>query len=418
MFPKRIIYAALSISVAASFLLCGYEFIRAVSTSLFIDAYSAENLPRVMVAVPPGVLLILYIYGRMHSAFGATRTLVITSILSAILIYSSYLAIMRGMQFATVIIYVFREAYIVLIIEQFWSFVNSTLNSKQAKTINGPFCAIASVGSVVGGLLVGKWATILGTETFLIFTAVSLIPTAFFGIIAYYFAGEPKPTIAEAGGRRGHLGVKTFFSSKYLVYIGLLIVSTQIISTVLDLRFNGLVENDIVEKDAMTSYYGNFYAKLGAISAGLQLIIVPLALRLVSIRIIHIFVPIVHLMNGFVLTFAPSLRTGARAYLTFKALDYSLFRAGKELFYMPLTYDERYRVKQIIDSFGYRFAKGGSAGVIELIRIFVTSIPGIAYSLVAMVVSCVWGGLAMILSSIYLKLEKSDNILDNRESIV
>lgn len=418
MFPRRIIFAAFSISAAASFLLCGYEFIRAVSNSLFIDAYSAENLPRVMVAVPPSVLLILYLYGRVLSAYGATRTLAITSFLSAILIYSCYAAIMNGIQFAAVVIYVFREAYIVLIIEQFWSFVNSTLNPKQAKTINGPFCAIASMGSVVGGLMVGKWATSLGSETFLIFTAASLIPTAFFGIMAYYFAGEPKPTIDEAGGRKGHLGVRTFFSSKYLVYIGLLILSTQVISTVLDLRFNGLVETDIGEKDVMTSYYGNFYAKLGAISAGLQLIIVPFALRLVSVRIIHIFVPIVHLLNGLVLTLAPSLRTGARAYLTFKALDYSLFRAAKELFYMPLTYDERYRVKQIIDSFGYRFAKGGSAGVIELVRIIVSSIPGIAYSLVAMVVSCVWGGLVMNLASLYLKLEKTDNILDNRETIV
>ncbi len=418
MFPRRIIYAAFSISLSACFLLCGYEFIRAVSNSLFIDAYSAENLPRVMVAVPPGVLLVLYIYGRVLSRVGASRTLAITSFLSATLIYGCYIAIINGIQFAAAIIYVFREAYIVVIIEQFWSFVNSTLNQKQAKTINGPFCAIASLGSVAGGLLVGKWATTLGSETFLIFTAASLIPAAFFGIIAYNFAGEPKPTIAEEGGRKGHLGVRTFFSSRYLVSIGLLILSTQIISTVLDLRFNVLVESDIAEKDAMTSYYGNFYAKLGAISAGLQLIVVPLALRIVSIRIIHIFIPLVHLLNGLVLTLAPSLRTGARAYLTFKALDYSLFRAAKELFYIPLTFDERYRSKHIIDSFGYRFAKGGSAGVIELIRIVVRTIPGVAFSIVAMVISCVWGGIVMKLTSIYLKLEKSDNSLDKRETIV
>ncbi|MYB66652.1 hypothetical protein F4083_01790 [Candidatus Poribacteria bacterium] len=407
MFPKRIIIAAFSISAAASFLLCGYEFIRAVSNSLFIDAYTAENLPRVMVAVPPSVLLILFIYGLLLSSFGATRTLAITSFLSAILILGCYFAIMNGVRFAAAVIYVFREAYIVLIIEQFWSFVNSVLNPKQAKTINGPFCAIASLGSVAGGLLVGKWATTLGSETFLLFTSASLIPAAFFGIIAYYFAGEPKPTLIEEGGQQGHLGVRTFFSSRYLVYIGLLIVSTQIVSTVLDLRFNALVEMDITEKDAMTSYYGNFYAQLGAISAILQLLAVPIALRLVSIRVIHIGIPIVHLINGYILLSIPSLKTGAIAYLTFKAFDYSLFRAGKELFYMPLTYDERYRAKQIIDSFGYRFAKGGSAGVIELIRLVVTTIPGMAYALTAMVFSCIWGGLVMHLTKIYLKLENT-----------
>ena len=408
MFPKRIIFAALSISVAASFLLCGYEFIRAVSDSLFIEAYTAKNLSRAMVAVPPSVLLILYIYGRLLSWIGATRTLAVTSVLSGALILGCYIALLREIGFAAAIIYVFREAYIVIIIEQFWSFVNSTLTSKQAKIINGPFCAVASVGSVVGGMLVARWAEALGSKKLLLFAAGSLIPAAIFGIIAYTLAGEPQPTVAEEGGRRGHLGLKAFFSSKYLVFIGLLILSTQVISTVLELRFKGLVETEIPVTDTRTAYFGSFYAMLGAISAIMQLIVVPIALRFVSLKIIHIGIPIVHLFNGLVLTLKPSLRTSARAFLTFKALDYSLFRAAKELFYMPLSYDERYRAKQIIDSFGYRFAKGGSAGVIELIRLVVITIPSAAFSIVAMVISGVWGGIVLNLTSRYQKLEKTN----------
>ena len=414
MFPRRIIYAAFAISAAASFLLCGYEFIRAVSTSLFIEAYGAENLPRVMVAVPLSLLPILYIYGRLLSWLGATRTLVITSVLSSVLIFGCYGALLVGIDFATAIIYVFREAYIVIIIEQFWSFVNSTLTSKQAKTINGPFCAIASVGSYVGGKLVSRWAEPLGTETLLLFTAGSLIPAAIFGLLAYFFAGEPKPSVDEEGGRRGHLGLKTFFSSEYLFFLGLLILSTQVISTVLDLRFNGLVEMDITDKHARTAYYGNFYANLGLIAAVLQLIVVPIALRFISIRLIHIGIPVVHFFNGLVLTFTPSLRAGARAFLTFKALDYSLFRAAKELFYMPLTYDERYRAKQIIDSFGYRFAKGGSAGVIELVRFVVSTIPGAAFSIAAMAASCIWSGVVLNLASHYQKIVKTVKTEENK----
>ena len=408
MFPKRIIFAALSISVAASFLLCGYEFIRAVSDSLFIEVYTAKNLSRAMVAVPPSVLLILYIYGRLLSWIGATRTLAVTSVLSGVLILGCYIALLREIGFAAAIIYVFREAYIVIIIEQFWSFVNSTLTSKQAKIINGPFCAVASVGSVVGGMLVARWAEALGSEKLLLFAAGSLIPAAIFGIIAYTLAGEPKPAEHEKGGRRGHLGLETFFQSRYLLFIGLLILSTQVISTVLELRFKGLVETEIPVTDTRTAYFGSFYAMLGAISAIMQLIVVPIALRFVSLKIIHIGIPIVHLFNGLVLTLKPSLRTSARAFLTFKALDYSLFRAAKELFYMPLSYDERYRAKQIIDSFGYRFAKGGSAGVIELIRLVVITIPGAAFSIVAMVISGVWGGIVVNLTSRYQKLEKTN----------
>ncbi len=416
--PRHILFAAFAISAAASFLLFGYEFIRAVSESLFIAAYTSENLSRVLAAVLPGMLLILYVYGRLLSWLGAKRSLAISAVLSGALILGCYFALLSGVRFAAAILYVFREAYIVIVIEQFWSFVNSTLTTKQAKKINGPFCAIASVGSVVGGLLVGRWAETLGSETLLLFTAASLIPTAIFGVIAYNLAGEPKPSAAEEGGRRGHLGVKTLFSSKYLVFIGLLILCTQVISAVLVIRFDGLVEKEILNTDTMTAYFGKFYAGLGAIAAVLQLIVVPIALRFVSIRIIHIGIPIVHLVNGVILTLKPSLQTGARAFLMFKALDYSLFRATKELFYMPLSYDERYRCKQIIDSFGYRFGKSGSANVIELIRLIVITIPVTAFSITAMVASCIWSGLVLNLTSQYQKLEKTDKNVDNETSIV
>ncbi len=416
MLPRRILFAAFAISASASFLLCGYEFIRAVSTSLYVTYYTADNLPWVWIAVFPSVLLFIYFYGRLLSTFGATRALAITSLFSSCLIFVCFLALTMGIRFAAAVIYVFREAYIVILVEQIWSFVNSTLTSKQAKTINGPFCAVASTGSIVGGVLVGMFAVSIGSINLLLGSVISLIPTAFFAVIAYGLAGEPKPTEIEAGGKLGHLGVRTLFRSKYLLMVAILIISTQVISTVLDLRFNRFVEAEITETDSRTSYYGIFYARLAAISAILQLVVVPFALRLVSIKIVHIFIPAIHLLNGLILSITPTLQTGARAFLSFKALDYSLFRAGKELFYMPLSYDERYRCKQIIDSFGYRSAKSGTAGILKLVGLLVKTIPGIALSITAMVISCFWGVLVSSISSQYIKLEKTVKTVDNRDT--
>lgn len=408
MFPRRLIFAAISISSAACFVLFGYEFIRSVSSSLFIHAYGADNLPRGMMAVPPSMLVMLYGYGRLLSWQGATRALAITSLFSAILILACYVALTRGVHFAAAVIYVFREAYIVIVIEQFWSFVNSVLTTEQAKRINGPFCAVASMGSFLGGMFVSRWATVLGSEALLLFTAASLVPTAIFGVIAYRFGGEPEPSAEEAGGRLGHAGVKTLFRSRYLIFIGILIISTQMVSTVLDLRFNGLTEVEIPDKDMRTAFFGKVYGNLGLAAGILQLVVVPLALRFVALRYLHLGIPIVHLVSSLVLTISPSLRTGTAAYTIFKALDYSIFRAGKELFYMPLSYDSRYRAKQIIDSFGYRFSKGGSAAVIEMVKLGVKTIPRSAFSITAMVVTMWWAPVAFGLARAYQKLVKTE----------
>jgi len=406
--PRRTLLAAFAIAGAASFLLCGYEFIRAVSTSLFIDAYGSKNLPWAMAAVPPGIYLIIYIYGRFLSWWGGNRALAATSLLSAGLIAVAYVLLIQGYPIASAVIYVFREAYIVLIIEQYWSFVNSTLSPEQARSINGPFCGIASMGSIAGGALVKYLAEPLGSEVLLLFAAGSLIPAAACSVIAYRLAGEPQPSEVEKGGRQGQTGLRVVFRSRYLVLILMLILVTQVVSTVLDLRFNGLVEESIPDRDARTAFYGGFYGLwLGISAAVLQFVGAPILLRLLPLRLIHLGIPLIHFVVCGVLTIAPSLRSGATAFLFFKALDYSIFRAGKEIFYIPLSFDARYRAKQVIDSLGYRSAKGGSALVIAVLGRFMRfgTVPGVAFSITAMVMAVFWSGIVSKLTTRYRELE-------------
>jgi AAA family ATP:ADP antiporter len=172
----------------------------------------------------------------------------------------------------------------------------------------------------------------------------------------------------------------------------------------LDLRFNGLVEIEQVNADERTAFYGSFYAGLNTVALLLQFLAVPLILRFVSLRSAHLGIPAVHLLTCAVLTIKPSLRSGSIAFLLFKALDYSIFRAGKEILYIPLSFDARYRAKQVIDTFGYRTAKGGSAGVIALLGLFV-KIPGTVYSVVAMVMATAWSVLVSMVTKHYQDLE-------------
>ncbi len=421
LFPKRMLFAAAAIAVAASFLLCGYEFIRAVSTSLFIDAYGSKNLPWVMTAVPPGLYLIIYIYGRFLSGLGANRASAATSLLSAGLIFGAYGLLVNGFAFASAIIYVFREAYIVLIVEQYWSFVNSTMSEEQARRFNGPFCGIASLGSIAGGSLVKYLAEPLGSEVLLLLAAASLIPAALCAMLAYRFAGEPQPSELEAGGQQGHTGIRVLFQSRYLVFILMLVLITQVVSTVLDLRFNGLVEESIADKDARTAFYGGFYGQwLGISAAVLQFVGVPILLRFVPLRFIHLGIPLIHFVVCGALTVAPSLLTGAGAFLFFKAFDYSIFRAGKEIFYIPLSFDARYRAKQVIDSLGYRTAKGGSALAIALMGLVLSiwsgTIPGMAFSITAMAMAVIWSGVVSNLTKQYQELEGTEYGRNRKET--
>ena len=387
---RRPVAAMLSISAAALFLLCGYEFVRSVSTSLYIEAYGARNLPWVMALSPVGTLAYVYGYGWLLSRLGARRTLVLTSVLSGIGIAACYLAIRAEIHMATTAIYLLRESYIVLIIEQYWSYINSTLDSKQAKRFNGPICGVASLGAISGGLIVGRMALAMGSEDLLLIAALSLVPAALFGGLAFRLGGEPAPQESSGKKHRGHLALDEFRKHRTLVLLALLIAATQAISTVLDLRFSGLLEEAMPSKNERTAYLGNFYATLNTAAFALQFVAAPLLLRWIPLRLVHLAIPAVHIASCALLLAFPTLSMGAAAYLIFKALDYSIFRAGKEILYIPLPFDARYRAKEVIDAFGYRASKGATSGLAALAGLVFGRLPGAVFALMGIIAAAGW----------------------------
>lgn len=387
------ILAAMAIAMSACSLLCGYEFVRSVSQSLFIEAYGSKNLPLVMTLAPVGVLLMLYGYGRLLSAAGARRAVLLTCLFSGLVILACHAAIQAHCRLATGCLYVFREAYIVLMVEQIWSFINSSFRAGECRKLNGAICGIASLGAIAGGWLVHLLAARLGSANLLLFAALSFAPTGLFAAAAYRLGGEPRPAPEEAGGRLGHLGGRLLLRQRTLLFLALLVAATQVVSTVLDLNLSRLVEQALPELDRRTRWFGSFYAQLNLGAAVFQFVATPLLLRYAPLRRVHLGIPLVHIAACLAVILAPGLFTAALAYYLFKVLDYSIFRAAKELLYVPLSFDARYRSKELIDAFGYRLAKGGMAGILAGLGRFGT-LPAAGYPAIATAALLAWLALA------------------------
>ena len=379
----------LAIGGAAGFLLFGYEFVRAVSSSLFIGAFGADRLPIVMALSPVATVAFVYGFGFLLSKLGARRALSLTTVLSAVVVLACYVALQAKLSLASGVLYVFREAYIVVLVEQYWSFINSSFSKTSARWVNGPITGLGSLGALSGGYVVKTYATGMGSEALLLFAAASLIPAAMLSTLAYRLGGEPQPAPSEKGGRHGHLALG-LFRSRYLVLLALLIIATQVVSTALDLRFSTLVQDAIGVKDERTAFFGGFYFRLNCVAFVMQFVVTPLLLRVLPLWLIHALIPGVHIAAGAALVLTPTLAVGSLAFLLFKAFDYSLFRAAKEMLYIPLSFDARYRAKSLIDAFGYRFAKGGASGLLALSAMVFGKLPVSVYPILAMVASVLW----------------------------
>jgi len=384
--------AALLMAVSAGALLCGYEFARSPSNTLFMQSYGKESLPFIMGIMPFGVMAILWFYNLLLARFGPRRTLFLTSLGSALVLGACFAAVTNGIRLGAAVLFIFREAYAVLLIEQYWSFINSKLSQPEARRWNGPIVGISSIGAITGSLLVGATARELGTGTMLLFAAAACVPAALISDVAYRVGGsEPKPKATEErASKHDHLAIGLFRKHPMLLWLLGIILSTQVLSAASGLALNFALYDAIPDVDAQTAWSGNYQAWINGLSAVLQFGVAPFLLSVVSVRAVNLAIPTLQIATCAWLVIAPSLWSAAICHLVFKVFDYSLFRSAKEILYIPFSWDVRYRAKEVIDVFGYRLGKGVASLAITLAQALGVVFTGTIYGAVCLASILSW----------------------------
>jgi len=383
--------ALILIAVSASFLLAGYECVRSAGNTLFKTVYGVDRMAFANLFVPPTLIVSIYLYAKVLSKLGARMTFLACYIFSGIVMGLGYVTYVSGLEKFIFAVYVIRKIYVVILIEQYWSFLTSTMSTESGKKTFGVVLGISTIGAVLGGKLVGALAVPLGTDIMLLFSALFLIPAALISDFAFKIAGEPKPKVEEKK-EKAVLALGLFKKSWLLPGILLIIISTQILSTALELNFQTILDTAFPNPDEQTAYSGNYFAILNGAALILQFFLSPVVLKWIPLSAVHIAIPIIHFGMAVGVLLNPNLAMVGLALLTFKAFDYSIFRAAKEIFYIPLSYDARYRAKQVIDVFGYRLGEGFASFAIVLfqgIGMFFVAF----YASAAIFASIVWIGL-------------------------
>ena len=354
--------------LSAMFLFCGYEFIRSPAESIFIEKFGAGAKPYAIALVPFMMAAMIYVYGRLLSAVGAKKAMAVSMLASAAFFLVAWAMLGRAGRWFAFFLLVFKESYVVIISEQYWSFINSVLKDEEGKIYNGPVAGLGALGSLCGGWLLGHYAVGLGTRAFVLFAGLVILPAAVLSWLGYEKAGEPKPSAEEAGGKKGHLHLSILTENRTVLFIAFIIFSAQVVATALDFRWTQLLQDFLPDLDARTAYMGGFWMRVNIFSFSMQFLATPFLLRWIPRRGILTFIPAVHIVTCLLLFLHPTLGLASAAFLLFKGMDYSIFRASKETLYIPFSYDTRYRAKQVAEAFTYRFAKGLTATWVSVLK--------------------------------------------------
>ena len=357
----------LAITSAGALSLAGYEMVRSASSSVFLAHYPASRLPEALMLVPLAMIAFTLLYSLVLRRIGPASTFFLTLMGAAGVLALFALAVRRRMPGSSLLLYVFSQAYIVFIVEEVWAFINSILIPGEGKRMNGLIIALGTVGSVTGGVVTGKMSMRIGSERIVFLAAVLTAAAAVVGIAAFRLVRDrPQPTDPQPVRLADHFAWDLLRTEPTIGRLALIVAAAQSVSVLLDIAFHRVLQGAIPLQDPRTAFLGYFWGGVNLFSLLLQIVVCPLLLARLPLRRIHGAIPILYggaALVGFALPILPVL--GAVFFLS-KTVDYSLFRAAKEVLYIPLSFTARYRAKMTVDALIYRSTKGVTSALLAL----------------------------------------------------
>lgn len=345
-------------------MLCGfcimgdYGIVRPVSHSVFLSTYGSHFFPYVWLAIVPFNFLIIELYNRFLPKIGIHKMFYMILALIVVLNTSAALFMTKIPAFAFCF-YIWKEIYVMLLFQQLWSVIHSTIKMDQAKYLYGVIFACGGLGGILGNAFPGYCAVKIGSSNLLFgsLPLLCLLGLGFYFLMKHSYVEKATPDIKTPQINNFWQGVSAIRNSKYLTFILAIVVVMQVTTTLIYYQFNAVLEHSILAQDLRTEYCGKIFGIANIFSLSLQLFGSFLLIHFLGLRRSHIIMPLFLGLNAVGSLFFPTFAMISAAFITIKAFDFSLFGVLKEMLYIPLKQDEKFQAKAIIDVFAYRSSK-------------------------------------------------------------
>jgi AAA family ATP:ADP antiporter len=352
---------------AYSFLaMASYNILKPLTRSRFISDLGSDKLPYVLLASGIVIAILMHWYSRAAARLPRRHVIPATQAAIIVLLVVFSLLLRTGAEWVTVAFYVFGQILGVLLISQFWTVANDVYDARQAKRLFGFIGAGASLGGFAGAGVVAVVVHEVGINSLLLVSAATLGGClSIVVMIGRRHTFTPSLSIDEAGVG-GREGIRLLLQSRHARVIALAVVCAAAGATIVEQQLNmaaealkgsegaGAIAGFLAQIAVLTSIFG-FILQVAATSRihrslglAFALVLLPVALGSMAMVI---------LVTG--AFWAPQA-----ARVLDSTLRYTVDKTSREVLFLPLASELKYRAKPFIDVTMDRFAKGATAVVI------------------------------------------------------
>ncbi|MGI9320847.1 MAG: NTP/NDP exchange transporter [Thiogranum sp.] len=387
-------------------LLCSYYIIRPMRDEMGI-AGGVENLQWLFSATFVTMLAAVPLFGWVSSRFPRRRFLPYLYYFFIVNLLVFFVLFRSDITHAWVAraFFIWVSIFNLFVVSVFWSFMADLFNNEQAKRLFGFIAAGGTVGALVGPVLTTALAIPLGPTNLLLLSACFLL-WAVFCVNRLISSGTTRPdsaavntaassNVEQAMGGGVFAGIQLVARSPYLLGIcGLMLLFTTL-ATFLYFQQAQIIRDHFADPAERTTVFAAMDLAVNTLTIVIQIFITGRLVKWLGLAVTLALIPLL-LGAGFaVLGYAPVLSVLVVVQVIRRAGNYAIMRPAREMLYVVLGREEKYKAKNFIDTAVYRAGDAMSAWVYAGLRALGFSLGGIAW--LAVPVAGLWAWLAYTL---------------------
>ena len=348
------------------FLLLSLYLLRPVREAMGI-ARGADKLPWLMTSTMVVMLLVSPFYSALVSHLPRRRFIPLVSHFFAanLLLFAGLFFTLpsHGGSLLGYVFYVWLSVFNLFVVSVFWSLMSDVFTEDQGKRLFGMISLGGTLGAVVGAALTeGLSSGSLGLKVepaVLMLVAVLGLEAAVLCMlqVARHFHLSDASDAGQKAREPGpdfKAGYQAIMGSRYLQLICLYMLLFTITTTFLYLTQGEIVARSFASGAERTAAFAKLDFWVNVLTLLVQLLLTSRLLRTIGVSGVLMVLPILTTVGFGALALWPTFAALAVVQVLRRGIHYAVDRPAREILYIPLGPEERYKSKAFIDTFVFR----------------------------------------------------------------
>jgi ATP:ADP antiporter, AAA family len=240
----------------------------------------------------------------------------------------------------------------------FWAFMTDLFTVEQGKRLYGFIAVGGTLGAILGAYITKYYVREIGPANLLVIAAAMFAIAGF--LVRFFPQGFAKQHKAPAATREEPIGgsiwagITHICRSPYLMGLAASILLYTTTSTWAYFQQSDLARGVLKTSTARTEFFGTLEIWVNSITVLIQIFLTGRLLKWFGVAFTLVSLPFLSMVGFAAMGIAASLAMLAVFQVARRAAAYALMRPSREILFTVLKREDKYKVKSVTDTLGYR----------------------------------------------------------------